>query len=85
MPADIPLHKLRNPHLVQLFADLGQSVPSESSYRNYVETSVESETESLRQLFENKNAFIVIDETEMNKVKYVNLFYCCQTQQAIWW
>ena len=73
MAADIPLHKLRNPHLVQLFADLGQSVPSESSCRNYVETSAESETERLRQLFENKNAFVVIDETELNKVKYVNV------------
>ena len=124
MAADIPLHKLRNPHLVQLFADLGQSVASESSCRNYVETSAESETERLRQLSENKNAFVVIDETELNKVKYVNvligdiavpektylldclevetanqqviaakiddttsqernLFYCCQTQQAI--
>ena len=73
MAADIPLHKLRNPHPVQLFADLGQSVPSESSYRNYVETSAENETERLRQLFENKNAFVVIDETELNKVKYVNV------------
>ena len=71
MAADIPLHKVRNLHLVQLFADLGQSVPSESLY--YVETSAESETERLRQLFESKNAFVVIDETELNKVKYVNV------------
>ena len=75
MAADIPLHKLRNPHLhvVQLFTDLGQSVPSEFSCRNYVETSVESETECLCQLFETKNAFVVIDKTELNKVKYVNV------------
>ena len=33
----------------------------------------ESEIERLRQLFENKNAFVVIDETELNKVKYVNV------------
>ena len=80
MAADIPLHKLRNPHLVQLFADLGQSVPSEYSCRNCVETSAESETERLRQLFENKNAFVVIDETELNKIKCVNVLigrHCC--------
>ena len=73
LAADIPLYKLRNPHLVQLFADLGQSVPSESSCRNYVETLAESETERLCQLFENKNVFIVIDETKLKKVKYVNV------------
>ena len=38
-----------------------------------VETLAESETERLCQLFENKNVFIVIDETELNKVKYVNV------------
>ena len=38
-----------------------------------MESSAESETERLRQLFENKNAFVVIDETELNKVKYVNV------------
>ena len=27
----------------------------------------------LDQLFENKNAFVVIDETELDKVKYVNV------------
>ena len=38
-----------------------------------MEILAESETERLRQLFENKNAFVVIDETELNKAKYVNV------------
>ena len=65
--------KLVQAFMAELFADLGWSVPSEPSCRNYVESSTESETERLRQLFENKNAFVVIDETELNEVKYVNV------------
>ena len=50
LAADIPLHKLRNPHIVKLFTDLGQQMPSESACRQYVQTLAEKEQDRVKEL-----------------------------------
>ncbi len=95
LAADIPLHKLRNPHIVKLFTDLGQQMPSESACRQYVQTLAEKEQDRVKELLKDKSVFIVIDESEVGKQKYINvlagdievpektyLVECCVTETA---
>lgn len=73
LSADIPLYKLRNPKVTQLFTNLGQQVPSESSCRSHVATLAESQQEHIKDLLKNKTIFMVIDEIEHSKTKYFNV------------
>ena len=66
MSADIPLFKLRNPHIVSLFADLGQAVPSETVCRDYVHELAEAETSHIQQRIQGKKVFLIVDESEFD-------------------
>ena len=44
LAADTLLHKLRNPHVIQLFENLGQKMPSETVCRDYVKTLANKRT-----------------------------------------
>ena len=68
--ADIPLKKIRNPLIVQLFTDLGQAVPSETMCREHVHELAESEQGRIKELLMDKKAFLVVDESEIDKKKY---------------
>ena len=73
LAADIPLHKLRNPHVIQLFENLGQKMSSETVCRDYVKTLTNNEQDHLKYLLKDKCVFIVIDESEMDKTKFINV------------
>ncbi len=73
LSADIPLHKLQNPKIEGLFTDLGQLVSSESACRGYVQTLAASEFERIKDLLHDKTIFMVIDESEISKTKYLNV------------
>ena len=73
LAADIPLHKLRNPHVSQLFENLGEKMPSETVCRDYVKTLANNEQDHLKYLLEDKCIFIVIDESEVDKTKFINV------------
>ena len=73
LSADIPLHKLQNPKIRGLFTDLGQSVPSESACRGHVQTLAASEFQRIKDLLRDKTIFMVIDESEISKTKYLNV------------
>ena len=45
---DIPLHKLRNPHVIQLFENLGEKMSSETVCRDYVKTLANNEQDRLK-------------------------------------
>ena len=66
--ADIPLFKLQHPQIRQLFTHLGQSVPSESSCREHVDKLAVDE----------KQRFLVVDESEIDGSKYLNIFSVTQ-------
>ena len=67
LAADIPLHKLRNPHVIQLFENLSEKMPSETVCRDYVKTLANNKQDHLKYLLKDKHIFIVIDE--VNKWK----------------
>ena len=73
LAADFPLHKLCNPHVVQLFENLGQKMPSETVCRDYVKTLANNEQDCLKYLLKDKCIFIVIDENEVDKTKFINV------------
>ena len=82
--AGILLHKLRNPHVIQLFKNLSQKMPSETVCRDYVKTLANNEQDRLKYLLKDKCVFIVIDESEVDKTKFINvivgdLIECCIT------
>ena len=73
LAADIPLHKLHNPHVIQLFENLGEKMPSETVCRDYVKTLANNKQDHLKYLLKDKRIFIVIDESEVDKTKFVNV------------
>ena len=73
LAADIPLHKLRNPHVIQMFKNLGQKTPSETVCRDYVKTLANNEQDRLKYLLKDKSIFIVIDGSEVDKTKFINV------------
>lgn len=71
--ADIPLHKLQNPKIRELFTDLGQEVPSESSCRVLVDDLAKEEIQRLKERLCDKTVFLIVDESEVNGRKYLNI------------
>ena len=73
MAADIPLFKLRHPQIVSLFGNLGQAVPSESACREHVMLLADAEPSRIKQILKDKKVFMVVDESEVNKMKFLNV------------
>ena len=67
------LHKLRNPHVIQLFENLDQKMSSETVCRDYVKILANNEQDRLKYLLKDKYIFIVIDESEVDKTKFINV------------
>ena len=73
LAVDIPLFKLQHPQIRQLFTHLGQPVSSESSCHEHVDKLAVDEKQRLKERLYNKNAFLVVDESEINGSKYLNI------------
>ena len=73
LAADKPLFKLQHPQIWQLFTHLGQPVPSESSCLEHVDKLAVDEKQRLKECLHNKNTFLVVDESEINGSKYLNI------------
>ena len=59
--------------VIQLFENLGQKMPSETVCRDYVKTLANNEQDRLKYLLKDKCIFIVIDESEVDKTKFINV------------
>ena len=64
LAADIPLHKLRNPHVIQLFENRYQKKPSETVCRDYVKTLANNE--------QDRNLPMLLWETLMSQRKCIS-------------
>ena len=73
LAADIPLKKLQNNELRQLFKDLGKKLPSETSCRQKVEEMGEAEIEKVKNLIQEQRIFLVADESDICGSKYLNI------------
>ena len=73
LAADIPLHKLNHPSLKSLFATMGKVLPSETAARACVAKLVSQKEEQIQELLRDKNIFLIVDEAEIAKQKYISV------------
>ena len=73
LTADIPLHKLNYPALTFLFAAMKKLLPTETAARASVAQLASQKEENIRKLFRNKKVFLIVDEEEVDKQKYINV------------
>ena len=72
LAADIPLHKLNHPSLKSLFATKGKVLPSETAARACV-AKLASQKEQIQELLRDKKNFLIVDEAEIAKQKYIGV------------
>ena len=73
LSANIPLHKLRNKHLNDLFTGLGHPLPSESCCRQKVNELYEQEKKRIKDIISGNPFFLVVDESDISNTKYLNI------------
>ena len=73
LAADIPLHKLNHPSLKSLFATMGKVLPSETAARACVAKLASQKEEQIQELLRDKNFFLIVDEAEIAKQKYISV------------
>ena len=76
LAADIPLKKLQNPKLKQLFEDLGHPLPSETTCRGKVDEIAKDVRCKIREVIEDEETtgiFVVFDETNIRSNSYASV------------
>lgn len=73
LSADIPLYKLRNPKLRELFTCTGHPLPSEQSCRNKIPELFSTEMERIKNIVQGKHIFMIVDESEVAGNKFLNV------------
>ena len=71
--ADISLHKLNHPSLKSLFATREKVLPSETAARARVAKLASQKEEQIQELLRDKKIFLVVDEAEIAKQKYISV------------
>ena len=71
--ADIPIHKLNNKHLKNLFEFMGHPLPSAKTVRNCIDSMFYNEKLRIKDFIKNKPIFIVIDETFNKASKFTSV------------
>ena len=69
LACDIPLFKLNNRMMKELFAKMNQKLPSESSCRQKVKSIAESERQRISEKLKNSKIFLIIDESDIRRKK----------------
>ena len=74
LAADIPLKKLRNPHIQKLFLSMNNPAPSESTCRRKLDLLSEEVQNKVKTIVENTNVgiFVIFDESSMDGVSYAS-------------
>ena len=62
LSADIPLYKLSNTHIKNLFRDIGHRLPSETTCRQTVLQLSDDKLKRIRNAVHDKQVFLVVDE-----------------------
>ncbi len=73
LSANIPLYKLNNKHVKNLFSDIGHSLPAESTCRKRVLKLGAEELQRIRNIVEDKQIFLVVDETTLSGTQYLHI------------
>ena len=73
LATDIPLHKLNHPSLQSLFATMGKALPSETAAWACVAKLASPKKEQIQELLRDKTTFLIVDEAEIAKQKYISV------------
>ena len=71
--ADIPLAKLRNDALKNLFNESKAPLPSESMSRRILYELIDDYSIKITMVFVKKDIYIIADESEINSAKFMNI------------
>ena len=74
LSADIPLYKLKNAHIKNLFLDIGYRLPSETTCRRTALQLSEDELKRIRNAVHDKQFSLIIDESTLSGTQ---LEYSC--------
>ena len=69
--ADIPLYKLNNTHIINLFRDIGHRLPSETTCRQTALQLSEDELRRIRNAVHEKQIFAIVDESTSSGTQYL--------------
>ena len=84
--ADIPLFKLNNKHIKNLFHNIGHSLPSETICRKTVLQLSADELERIRNDDHEKQIFLVADESTLSGIPYLNILVgSLETSHLSYW
>ena len=72
LSADIPIYKANNPQLKSLFSFMGKPLPSETTLRSHVSLFAEEELLSVKSIIQDKQIFLVVDETDVSGRRFFN-------------
>ena len=73
LSADIPLYKLNNSHIKNLFRDVGLRLPSETSCGRTALQLNEDELKRIRNAVHDKQIFLIVDESTVSGTQYLNI------------
>ena len=73
LSADIPLYKLNNTHIKNLFRDIGHRLPSETTCRQTALQLSEDELKRIRNAVHDKQVFLIVDESTLSGTQYLNI------------
>jgi len=73
LSANIPLHKVRNSNMKNLFNFMKHPIPSESTLRRSINNVYLENVQNLKSLFERKPIFVIVDETRKDNIRYANV------------
>ena len=75
--ANIPLYKLRNNNVINLFKKLKCPIPSETTARDMVKDLASEKIQEIKEIVKNNKIFIIIDETQIKNSKFVSVLIGC--------
>ena len=73
LSADIPLYKLNNTHINNLFRDIGHRLPSEITCRRTARQLSEDELKQIRIAVHDRQIFLIVDESILSGTQYMNI------------
>ena len=71
--ADIPLYKLNNTHIKNLFRDIGHSLSSKTTCGRTALQLSEDELKRMRNAVHDKQIFFIVDESTLSGTQYLNI------------
>ena len=72
LSADIPLYKLNNTQIKNLFCDVDHRLPSETTCRRTAMKLSEDELKRIRNAVHDKQIFLIVDESTLSSTQYLN-------------